>query len=60
MVRLKSGHGRAMELVEKSAVLEVDLVFDSPHVLARSLILPWTPIGVGKPAYRPVCGPRYF
>jgi tetraacyldisaccharide 4'-kinase len=32
LVRLKSGHGRAMELVEKSAVLEVDLVFDSPHV----------------------------
>lgn len=31
-VRLRSGHGRAEELVEKSAVLEVDLVFDSPHV----------------------------
>lgn len=31
-VRLKSGHGRALELMEKSAVLEVDLEFDSPHV----------------------------
>ncbi|WP_322987935.1 tetraacyldisaccharide 4'-kinase [Hoeflea sp.] len=31
-VRLSSGHGRAIELMEKSAVLEIDLVFDSPHV----------------------------
>lgn len=31
-VRLRSGHGRAAELVERSEVLEIDLVFDSPHV----------------------------
>ena len=31
-IRLKSGHGRAHELYEKAAVLEIDLAFDSPEV----------------------------
>ena len=31
-VRLQSGHGRAQELLKKTAVLEIELVFDSPHV----------------------------
>ena len=31
-VRLKAGHGRALELVEKTSVLEIDLAFDSPEV----------------------------
>ena len=31
-VRLQSGHGRAHDLVDKTSVLEIDLVFDSPHV----------------------------
>ncbi|WP_339764032.1 tetraacyldisaccharide 4'-kinase [uncultured Hoeflea sp.] len=31
-VRLQAGHGRALELVEKSSVLEIDLAFDSPEV----------------------------
>ncbi|KGF68233.1 tetraacyldisaccharide 4'-kinase [Hoeflea sp. BAL378] len=33
-VRLLSGHGRALELAGKAAVLEIDLAFDSPHVPA--------------------------
>lgn len=31
-VRLQSGQGRARELLEKTSVLKIDLVFDSPHV----------------------------
>jgi len=31
-VRLQAGHGRALELVEKTSVLEIDLAFDSPEV----------------------------
>ncbi|OCW57121.1 tetraacyldisaccharide 4'-kinase [Hoeflea olei] len=31
-VRLLSGHGRALELAEKSAVLDIELAFDSPDV----------------------------
>jgi tetraacyldisaccharide 4'-kinase len=31
-VRLQAGHGRALELVEKTSVLEIDLAFDSPDV----------------------------
>ncbi|MEP3435641.1 MAG: tetraacyldisaccharide 4'-kinase [Hoeflea sp.] len=31
-VRLQSGHGRALDLVKKTAVLEIELAFDSPHV----------------------------
>ncbi|MDF1606768.1 tetraacyldisaccharide 4'-kinase [Hoeflea sp. YIM 152468] len=29
--RLKSGRGRAEELLQKTSVLEIDLVYDSPH-----------------------------
>lgn len=29
-VRLQSGHGRALDLLEKTSVLEIDLAFDSP------------------------------
>ena len=31
-VRLQSGHGRALDLLAKTAVLEIELAFDSPHV----------------------------
>ena len=31
-VRLKAGHGRALDLLNKTSVLEIDLVFDSPDV----------------------------
>jgi len=31
-VRLQAGHGKAVELVEKTSVLEIDLAFDSPDV----------------------------
>lgn len=31
-VRLQAGHGRALELVEKTSVLEIDLAFDSPEI----------------------------
>ncbi|MGJ8572615.1 MAG: tetraacyldisaccharide 4'-kinase [Hoeflea sp.] len=31
-VRLQAGHGKALELVEKTSVLEIDLAFDSPDV----------------------------
>ncbi|MBU4529110.1 MAG: tetraacyldisaccharide 4'-kinase [Hoeflea sp.] len=31
-VRLQSGHGRALDLLEKTAVLEIELAFDNPHV----------------------------
>lgn len=31
-VRLQSGHGRALDLVKKTAVLDIELEFDSPHV----------------------------
>ncbi|MBC7280156.1 tetraacyldisaccharide 4'-kinase [Hoeflea sp.] len=31
-VRLQSGHGRALDLLAKTAVLEIELVFDSPNV----------------------------
>lgn len=33
-VRLRAGHGRAQELLEKTSVLEIDLAFDSPDVPA--------------------------
>ncbi|MCY0093941.1 tetraacyldisaccharide 4'-kinase [Hoeflea ulvae] len=31
-VRLQAGHGRALDLVQKTAVLSIDLAFDSPDV----------------------------
>lgn len=31
-VRLMSGHGNALELAQKCAVLDIEMVFDSPHV----------------------------
>jgi tetraacyldisaccharide 4'-kinase len=31
-VRLQAGHGKALDLVEKTSVLEIDLAFDSPDV----------------------------
>lgn len=33
-VRLLAGHGRALDLVKRTAVLEIDLVFDSPDIPA--------------------------
>ena len=33
-VRLQAGHGKALELVEKTSVLEIDMAFDSPDVPA--------------------------
>ncbi len=31
-VRLQAGHGRALDLLEKTGVLKIDMVFDSPDV----------------------------
>ncbi|AKI01705.1 lipid-A-disaccharide kinase [Hoeflea sp. IMCC20628] len=31
-VRLQAGHGRALDLIKKTAVLKIDMIFDSPEV----------------------------